>query len=90
MLDELAIPVVPGLKSEGQKFRGALRTFLWDHLDHSSIADQGIVSPAFVRQMLAEHDSGRRDNSHWLWSLLMLELWLQQLRQPVGPVHCYD
>jgi asparagine synthase (glutamine-hydrolysing) len=71
-------------------FRGALRTFLWDHLDHSSIADQGIVSPAFVRQMLAEHDSGRRDNSHWLWSLLMLELWLQQLRQPVGPVHCYD
>jgi hypothetical protein len=29
--------------------------------------------------MLAEHDTGRRDNSHWLWSLLMLELWFRQL-----------
>jgi hypothetical protein len=29
--------------------------------------------------MLTEHDSGRRDNSHWLWSLLVLELWFREL-----------
>jgi asparagine synthase (glutamine-hydrolysing) len=71
-------------------FRGALRTFLWDHLNNSRIEELGVVSPTFVRRMLAEHDAGRRDNSHWLWSLLMLELWFQQLRQPVEAVHSYD
>jgi|HubBroStandDraft_1064217.scaffolds.fasta_scaffold12100_1 asparagine synthase (glutamine-hydrolysing) len=66
-------------------FRGALRPFLWDHLGSASFAGRGIVSSAFMQQMLHEHDSGRRDNSHWLWSLLMLELWFRQLdAQPVA------
>jgi asparagine synthase (glutamine-hydrolysing) len=70
-------------------FRGALRTFLWDHLNSTAFAGRGIASPAFVRQMLREHDSGRRDNSHWLWSLLMLELWFCQLEaQPAAALHC--
>ena len=62
-------------------FRGSLRTFLWDHLGSRAFLERDIVSPAFVRTMLAEHDAGRRDNSHWLWSLLMLELWFRQLEQ---------
>jgi len=65
-------------------FRGALRPFLWDHLGSGSFLNRGIVSPAFVRQMLAEHDSGRRDNSHWLWSLLVLELWFRELEAKAG------
>ncbi|HLY17751.1 MAG TPA: asparagine synthase (glutamine-hydrolyzing) [Bryobacteraceae bacterium] len=60
-------------------FRGALRAYLWDHLTSNRAMERGIVSPSFVRRMLSEHDSGRRDNSHWLWSLLMLESWLQQV-----------
>jgi asparagine synthase (glutamine-hydrolysing) len=64
-------------------FRSVLRAFLWDHLTSASFFGRGIVSPAFVRQMLQEHDSGRRDNSHWLWSLLMLELWFRQLNAHV-------
>jgi asparagine synthase (glutamine-hydrolysing) len=60
-------------------FRGVLRSFLWDHLSSASFAGRGIISPTFVQQMLREHDSGRRDNSHWLWSLLMLDLWFDQL-----------
>jgi asparagine synthase (glutamine-hydrolysing) len=70
-------------------FRGVLRTFLWDHLRSASFAGRAIVSPAFVEQMLEEHDRGRRDNSHWLWSLLMLELWFRQLeRQPEATLAC--
>ena len=65
-------------------FRGSLKAFLRDHLASSSLEKRCIVSPKFVQQLLAEHDSGRRDNSHWLWSLLMLELWLLQLDQPVA------
>lgn len=60
-------------------FRGPLRTFLWDHLTSATFLERGIVSTCFVRQMLQEHDTGRRDNSHWLWSLLMLELWFRQV-----------
>jgi asparagine synthase (glutamine-hydrolysing) len=70
-------------------FRGALRPFLWDHLDSAAFVGRGIASPAFVQQMLREHDSGRRDNSHWLWSLLMLELWFRQLEaRPLPALHC--
>jgi asparagine synthase (glutamine-hydrolysing) len=73
-------------------FRGVLRTFLRDHLSSASFSGRGIVSPAFVRQMLDEHDAGRRDNSHWLWSLLMLELWFrQQDAQPAAmALRSYD
>jgi asparagine synthase (glutamine-hydrolysing) len=62
-------------------FRGSLRGFLREHLTSSQFLNRGIVSPEFVRQLLEEHDSGRRDNHHWLWSLLMLELWFRNLRQ---------
>lgn len=72
-------------------FRGALRAFLWDHLTSVEFAGRGIVSPEFVKQLLQEHDSRRRDNSHWLWSLLMLELWFRHLQAPAGEVvHSYD
>ena len=62
-------------------FRGALRAFLHDHLGSGPFLERGVVSPVFVRHMLAEHDSGRRDNSHWLWSLLALELWFREWEQ---------
>ncbi|MEO7144281.1 MAG: asparagine synthase C-terminal domain-containing protein, partial [Bryobacteraceae bacterium] len=58
-------------------FRSSLRDFLRDHLTSASFAGRGIVSPEFVQGMLREHDAGRRDNSHWLWMLLMLELWFR-------------
>jgi asparagine synthase (glutamine-hydrolysing) len=59
-------------------FRGELRDFLWDHLTSRKFLDRGIVQEPFMRTLLTEHDSGRRDNYHWLWSVLMLELWFRQ------------
>jgi asparagine synthase (glutamine-hydrolysing) len=64
-------------------FRGELREFLWDHVTAAEFLDRGIVSPEFLRALLEEHDSGRRDNSHWLWSLLVLALWFQEMGQAV-------
>ena len=58
-------------------FRGPLRNLLWDHLTGSPFLNRGMVSPAFVTHLLGEHDRGRRDHSHQLWSLLMLELWFR-------------
>lgn len=62
-------------------FRGALRPMLWDHLTSRKFLDRGMISTPFVSHLLKEHDSGRRDNSHWLWMLLMLELWFRNLEQ---------
>jgi asparagine synthase (glutamine-hydrolysing) len=60
-----------------QWFRGSLRDFVWDHLTGSEFLGRGIVSPEFVRHLLLEHDRKRRDNTTWLWMLLMLELWFR-------------
>jgi len=69
-------------------FRGELRAFLWDYLTSTSLLNRGVVSASFVHEMLIEHDARRRDNSHWLWSLLMLELWFRELEKPVAaPVY---
>lgn len=58
-------------------FRGELRELLWDHLQSKRFLDRGFVSPQFLRMLLDEHQSGRRDNRHQLWHLLMLELWFR-------------
>ena len=60
-------------------FRGELRPLLRDLLLSPQFLRRGIVNAPFVRALLDEHDSGRRDNNHWLWSLLMLELWFRDL-----------
>lgn len=59
-------------------FRTSLRDFLQDHLTGARISERGIVNPSFLKLVLDEHMSGRRNNQHWLWTLLMLELWLRE------------
>jgi len=60
-------------------FRGPLRSFVRDYLTSSRFQNRDLISAEFTRDLLNEHDSGRRDNSHWLWRLLMLELWFRDL-----------
>jgi len=59
-------------------FRGPLKPFLWDHLTGTTFQHRGWTQPKFVRHLLEEHDQGRRNNSGWLWRLLILELWAEQ------------
>lgn len=63
-------------------FRGSLREFVWDHLTSGAFLGRGVVSPEFVRHLLEEHESKRRDNNHYLWMLLMLELWFRDAESP--------
>jgi asparagine synthase (glutamine-hydrolysing) len=60
-------------------FRGPLRAFVRDHLTSAQFRGRGVASRTFVEQLLDEHDRGRRDNSLWLWMLLMLEMWFREL-----------
>jgi asparagine synthase (glutamine-hydrolysing) len=63
-------------------FRGPLREMVHDSLLSAAFLERGIVSPEFVKYLLAEHASGRRDNQHQIYSLLMLDLWYRDLEAP--------
>ncbi len=67
-----------------QWFRGPLRELVHDTLLSKTFLDRGLVSPEFVRYLLAEHDSGRRGNHYSMYRLLMLELWFRTMEEPVG------
>jgi len=55
-----------------------------DSLLGKKFLDRGIVSPDFARYLVEEHESGRRNNHHQMYALLMLELWFESLQEPVG------
>ena len=66
-----------------QWFRGPLRELVHDTLLGQAFLDRGMVSPEFVRHMLEEHASGRRNNQSYIYRLLMLELWFKTLEEPM-------
>ena len=43
------------------------------------LADTGIFNRTFVKEMLDQHQSGRRDYSASLWTLLMFESFLRNV-----------
>lgn len=65
-------------------FNSSVKSQLADTLrdDHSRIFS--ILKPKPVRQLLAEHESGRHDRYKLLFSLVMLEQWLRTM-QPSRP-----
>ncbi len=54
-------------------FRGPLRERVRDALLGATLADTGIFDQNFLRQLVDQHQSGARDHSAALWSLLMFE-----------------
>jgi asparagine synthase (glutamine-hydrolysing) len=59
-------------------FRGPLRPLLEDGLNGREFLARGVVSPGFMRYLTDEHQRGRRDNSYYLWMLLVLDMWFRQ------------
>jgi len=59
---------------------GSWRELVEDHFSAPALASTGIVSPQVVRGMLGDHLSGRRDHGYFLFTLLMLGLWLRRVR----------
>ncbi|MDA9020136.1 asparagine synthase (glutamine-hydrolyzing) [Flavimaricola sp.] len=58
--------------------RGPLKVWA-DHLISEDLIEVfGVLQPRTVREVWSEHLTGRRNHGHLLWSLLMLQQWLQQ------------
>ena len=59
----------------GAWFRGAYRSVIDDYALSARSLERGVFDPAFVRNLVAEHQSGARDHSQRLWSLVNFEMW---------------
>jgi asparagine synthase (glutamine-hydrolysing) len=59
-------------------FRGIWRDQLREHLLDGKLANDGFFQKDVIEQLLSEHDSRKVDNSYPLWSMLILELFLEQ------------
>jgi asparagine synthase (glutamine-hydrolysing) len=60
-------------------FRGPLRERLNNALMGPVLSDTGLFNRPFIREMLDQHQSGRRDHSASLWTLLMFESFLRNV-----------
>jgi asparagine synthase (glutamine-hydrolysing) len=58
--------------------RNELRQFIRDVLLDPSSVGRGYFRPEAVSTLVEEHQSGLRNHSYRLWSLLVLELWHRQ------------
>ncbi len=57
-------------------FRGPLRQRVRDSLLRGPIAESGMFNTAVMQQLISEHESGQRDHSTPLWTLLMFDAFL--------------
>ena len=59
-------------------FRGPLKQRVRDALLGPALAETGIFNTAFLAEMVEQHQSGRRDYSAPIWTLLMFEAFLRK------------
>ena len=60
-------------------FRGPLRQKLYKALMGPTLVNTGIFNQNFLKEMLDQHQSGKRDYSAPLWTLLMFESFLRTI-----------
>jgi len=60
-------------------FRGPLKQRVKDSLLSGSLQDSGIFNNDFLKQLVNQHQSGLRDHSAAIWSLLMFEAFQRKL-----------
>jgi len=69
--------------------RGELRGLFEETFEPSRVARQGLLQPAAVSRILAEHLAGRRDHRKKLWNLFVLQRWhVSYIESPAPPPLC--
>ncbi|HEV8620376.1 MAG TPA: asparagine synthase (glutamine-hydrolyzing), partial [Nitrospiraceae bacterium] len=61
----------------GHWFRTSLKDYVRDTLLSADALHRGYFREEALRHLLEEHQSGRRDHGHRLWTLLTFEIWHQ-------------
>ena len=66
----------------GRWLRGPLRERVRSSLLGGAMLDSGMFNPKTVRDMVDQHESGQRDFSTPLWTLLMFDAFLRNAASP--------
>jgi asparagine synthase (glutamine-hydrolysing) len=66
---------------------GELRQLLHDTLTSTAARTRGLLRQDAVARLLREQDTGRRDHSRALWTLVCLELWLRNVLDAPAAAH---
>lgn len=64
----------------GNWLRGPLREWAETMLDEARLHREGYFDPAPIRRAWTEHVGGRRDRASSLWSILIFQSWLEEIR----------
>ena len=59
--------------------RGPLRARVRESLLGSQMADSGLFNVATIRRLVEQHESGARDHSTPIWTLLMFDAFLRNV-----------
>jgi asparagine synthase (glutamine-hydrolysing) len=59
-------------------FRGPLRERVLNAIQGPNIVEAGFFNQSFLNELLDQHQSGTRDHSAKIWSLLMFESFLKR------------
>ena len=62
----------------GEWLRGPLKRMAGDLLLDGRLKERGVFNAPTVARVWNEHQEGRREHPHRLWSLVMLELWFRE------------
>jgi asparagine synthase (glutamine-hydrolysing) len=54
-----------------------VKEFIFDYLSDAA-GKRGLFNAAYINRLVTEHMTHKRNNSHRLWGLVVLEIWLQQ------------
>jgi len=58
--------------------RKELKNFILETILGRQSMDRGILNPAFMRQIVEEHMSGKEDRDRLLWGIVTFELWMRE------------
>ena len=68
-----SIPLKNWMRSNDQ-----VKEFIMSYVSEETLKKRGLFKPAFVEKMIKQHNSKRRNNSHRIWALAVLEMWMQE------------
>jgi asparagine synthase (glutamine-hydrolysing) len=55
-----------------------VKDFILDYISEETVRKRGFFRGTEINKMIREHMEKKRNNSHRLWSLAVLEMWLQE------------
>ena len=55
-----------------------LKSLINDVLSEKNIKKRGFFKPQYIKKMIEDHQAKKVNNSHRIWALVVLELWLQK------------